>query len=510
MRHPIGPGRHRGREDPVVDRLQGAHARLAENRDVLLVRAGRVLTRLDVVPGKTTHRFGKTEPHRERALHRRREVGRHLNRQWGGGSPFARLRPVTGPLVVGGPHLHFMERARLKVRERQGEPRPLVVRIGRAAAAGFPVLHVVVGDGRPAVVRRAPIEGQTVGRLPREGRGFRDTRRFPPVGHPHRQRLLRLQLPGSGPAPHFQRHHVFVVPRSAHRIRAGCVYRGLVIRRCPEAQHSRIGSNRELPLIDPAHNRPARHLVPRVGVPGHQPPRRRLVLPDIERTRTRDRRGRVWRSRGVGHRPVAQRPSVVAHCIPDRVGPRCVAHLDPRLPVLHRRVEGHRHHAPAYRDSRNASPATPHLDREVPRRGSRRWIERLPVGQRQRGSLHRRAQKLRPDPVHLVAGLGRPRLMGQLRRIVRLIFDRPSVQSDAPRLHAHPVGVFVPIGHRVAEHQCCRVHAFQVAGHPVPAPYSQPQLRPPLHVHRLAEADRHLDRVPRRISLIRSRVRTDG
>ena len=311
-------------------------------------------------------------------------------------------------------------------------PRPLL-----------PVLHVIVGDGRPRVLRFAPAHLQTVGRLSGNGRRFRHFRRFPLVGHPDREGLLRRQFSGSRPAGHFHRHHVRVVSGLVQRISAGCVCRGFVVRRLPEAQLSSVGGNRELKPVDPAHDRPARDLVPRVAVPGRQPPRHHLVLGDVERSGTRDLRSRVERPRGVGHRPVDQPPCLVAHFILDWVRPHLrrnrVAHPDPRIPVLDCRIQEQRHHATAYRDSRDASPRPVHLHREVPRRRPRPSIERFPVGQRQRGSLHRRAHKRRPHPVDLVPRLRGQGFMAQLGCILRLVFEGPSVQGDAARLDAHSV-----------------------------------------------------------------------
>ena len=94
--------------------------------------------------------------------------------------------------------------------------------------------------------------------------------------------------------------------------------------------------------------------------------------------------------------------------------------------------------------------------------------------------------------------------------IVRLIFDRPSVQGDASRLDVHPAGVLVPIGHLIAEHQRRRPRAAVIASGSVPGPHSQTQLRRPLNLHRLIEGHRHLDLVPRCISLAGAWVRGDG
>ena len=149
--HPIGPGRHRSGEHPVVDRIQSTDPRVAEHRVVLIVAAGRILTALDVVAGKTCHRLGIAEPHRKGALHRRRKVARHLNRQRRDGHPLLRLRPVACPLVVGGPQLHFIDRARFQVIQPQREPRPLVLTVDEAPRALLPVLHVVVADRRACV-----------------------------------------------------------------------------------------------------------------------------------------------------------------------------------------------------------------------------------------------------------------------------------------------------------------------------------------------------------------------
>ena len=146
--HLVGPGRHRGREDPAVDRLQRPHDRATEHRRILVVHAGRILARLDVVGRKTRHWLGKAEPHRKGALHGRWKVGRHLDRQGRDCHPLARLGPTTRPLVVGGPHLHFIDCARFQLIQRQGEPRPLVLTVDEALRALFPVPHVVVGDWR--------------------------------------------------------------------------------------------------------------------------------------------------------------------------------------------------------------------------------------------------------------------------------------------------------------------------------------------------------------------------
>ena len=437
--------------------------RAAEHRRILVVHAGRILARLDVAGRKTPHWLGKTESHRERAFYRRLDVTRHLNRQRHDGHPLARLRPIASPLVVGGPHLDLIDRARFQVIKSQREPRPRVLTVDEAPRALLPVLHVVVADRRSRVVRFAPVDCETVGRLSRKDRRLRDTRWFPFVCHSEGERLLGLQFPRPRPAPHLYGHLILVVSGA------------LEVRRCPEAQLPRIGGDRELPLIGPAHNRPARHLVPVVVIPRRQPPRQHLVLRNVKRTRTRDLRGRVWGIRGIGHRLAAQPQSVVAHYIPERIGVRCVAHPNPRISVLHRRIERQRHHGTANRDSRNASPAPVHLHRKVPWRRPRSWVERFLVGQRQRRPVDRRAQKRRPDPVHLMPRLRRHRFMVQHRRILRLVFDCSSVQGDPARLDAHPVGVvFVPSGHLVAEHQRRRPRAVVIAGRSGPGPHSQP------------------------------------
>ena len=249
----LGGPRAQGRGvDPVVGRLQRPDIRLAEHGVVLLVRADRILTGLDVVPGEAPHSLGEAEPHRERTLHRRRKVGRHLNRQGRDGHPLPRLRPVAGPLVVGGPHLHFIDRARLQVRKRQAEPRPLVLPVDEAPRALFPVLHVVVGDGRPRVRRRRPAHPQAGGRLLGKGWRFghfrplrlvvlhrhrhrgrrhravvgarhrvrhrrRVVRRVGVVRGPHRHRLRRIPVRGREGQRLRHRHVVVVRDRRRHR-----------------------------------------------------------------------------------------------------------------------------------------------------------------------------------------------------------------------------------------------------------------------------------------------------
>ena len=76
---------------------------------------------------------------------------------------------------------------------------------------------------------------------------------------------------------------------------------------------------------------------------------------------------------------------------------------------------------------------------------------------------------------------------------------RIGVQRQSVRLDAHPVGVLVPINHLVAENQLRRPRTFQVACLPVPVPHFQHQPRRPLHIHGLAEGDRCLNLVFRRV-----------
>ena len=159
----------------------------------------------------------------------------------------------------------------------------------------------------------------------------------------------------------------------------------------------------------------ASHIQPQPRRPGHH---HRLA----ERYRYRDflprRVGRVpLRTRGdldpahrrrsrvprvVGYRLVAQSQRVVARRVLDRVRPRPVAHPDPRFPVHDGRIERQRDRSPAHRDIGNRSRRIAARHREVTCRRSRIPVQRLPIGQRQRGPVHRRRGKRRRGIVHVL------------------------------------------------------------------------------------------------------------
>ena len=70
--------------------------------------------------------------------------------------PFAWLRPSARAFLVARPHLHLIERGRLQPRQRGGPSRPFVRRIDEETARPFPALHVIIGNGRPGILRFGP------------------------------------------------------------------------------------------------------------------------------------------------------------------------------------------------------------------------------------------------------------------------------------------------------------------------------------------------------------------
>ena len=100
-----------------------------------------------------------------RSRRKMREVIDLISRLLGAGPHYAQLRPGARSCGVARPHLHLVGRARSQSRERRGPGRPLVLLIGEvAAAADFPVPHVIIGDGRPGILRLLPLHRQAVRR----------------------------------------------------------------------------------------------------------------------------------------------------------------------------------------------------------------------------------------------------------------------------------------------------------------------------------------------------------
>ena len=74
--------------------------------------------------------------------------------------PFAWLGPSARAFLVARPHLHLIERGRLEPRQGGGPSGPFVRRIDEEPARSFPVLHVIIGNGRAGIFRFGPFHRQ--------------------------------------------------------------------------------------------------------------------------------------------------------------------------------------------------------------------------------------------------------------------------------------------------------------------------------------------------------------
>ena len=234
-----------------------------------------------------------------RRAERRRRVGVRL--------PAARVRPGTGALVVGRPHLHLVGRVLRQAHQRRRGGRANVVAVAPAPAVARPVLHVVIGDGRTRVGRRRPVHPQARHRRGLDRRRIRLARCLGVhVRHRHRDRLGRRLDPLALAARRRNLHHVLVVASGIGRIDTHNVLRVLEVRRRLEGQRPRRRHDGEEPLVRPAGDRVALDAVIRIGVRRQHRASHRLVLRRVERRRRAERRCRVGVRRAAARvRPVA-------------------------------------------------------------------------------------------------------------------------------------------------------------------------------------------------------------
>ena len=178
--------------------------------------------------------------------------------------------------------------------------------------------------------------------------------------------------------------------------------------------------------------------------------------------------------------------------------------------MLSPRIQGQHHRAAAHRNIGNRSCRIAARHREIPRRRGRAPVKRLVVGQRQRRPVDNcpaGCGQFRLDRVHLVARVGPQPVMLQHRVMTCNVADRAARQAVG--LNAHSVRVAFNVSHFVGKDQRRCSRAAFIGRRSPPFPQLQPQLRPPRHLHRLAEGRRHPDRILRHVSPVRTRIRAD-
>ena len=231
-------------------------------------------------------------------------------------------RPRPLAVQVARPHLHFICNTGRKPREGGRRAGAVMVRVGEGPdGPRLTMLHVVVRDRRPGIVRRGPLDLQR-GRGPHpEGRRRRGARALVAhVRHPHR--VIALRAPRAQPFParggHRQLVDVGVVVRAALRVlEVGCVHEG----------ERAVPRNLEEIRVHAAQG-VAGHAVGRVRV--RRPHRARAgdVLGHDERRAAEERGRRVRPGFHLEPRVVAEgvRPEVrvriVSVRVPDRGAPR--------------------------------------------------------------------------------------------------------------------------------------------------------------------------------------------